>query len=365
LRGLDQEDISSGPETVIITVRDQDGREVEVDFAFNHNTTIPKRTCVIIGKNGVGKSRALGNIARKALKGIARGASGDSDRIIASRVLAFTPGNEFTATFPGERWRQPATYYKRLSTSRVRHSDSGNTATASVIELSRDNRDIAEKSRFSIFLDAVQAINRPEEIAFRSSTSNNPVSLTELKRSSERRRLELLSGIVRAVEPGRVVNGKFYHLSTGEVRFIKLLAQACTYIENGSLLLLDEPETHLHPNFIARFMNAMEKLLADTGSCAIMATHSVYVVREVFHDQVVVVEKDEEGRVSAKAPGMRTFGADISSISAFIFGEEGTSFLAEETIARIKAEKLSFDEIREKYGAFLSREVLSELRDGQ
>ncbi|QOF72478.1 AAA family ATPase [Aminobacter sp. SR38] len=362
LRGVDQEDISSGPESVIITLTDQDGPDVTIDFTFDHDTSIPKRTCVIIGKNGVGKSRALGNIARKALRGIQRGASGDADRILASRVLAFTPGNEYTGTFPSEHRKRPATFYKRLSTSRVRHSESGNTATASIVELSRNDRRIAEKSRFAIFMDAVHSINRPEEIAFRSSTGENMIRLTDLRAGSEERRLRLLFDVARGHEPGRIINGSFHHLSTGEVRFIKLLAQACTYIENGSLLLLDEPETHLHPNFIARLMSALEKLLADTGSCAIMATHSVYVVREVFHDQVVVVERDSDGRVTAKAPGMRTFGADISSISAFVFGEDDTSFLAEDAIARIRAEHLSFEELREKYGEWLSREILSELR---
>lgn len=363
LSGLDQEDISSGPETVLITIADQHGADVEVDFTFNHGTTIPKRTCVIIGKNGVGKSRALGNIARKALRGIMRGDGGETDRVVASRILTFTPGNEFTGTFPNEKWKRPATYYKRLSTSRVRHSDSGNTATASIFELSRNDRRIAAKSRFSIFMDAVQAINRPDEIVFKSLTRSNVIRLAELRTSSEQRRLELLFDMVRASEPGRLVNGRFFYLSTGEVRFMKLLAQACTYIENGSLLLLDEPETHLHPNFISRLMSALERLLADTGSCAIMATHSVYIVREVFHDQVMIVEKDSDGRVSVKTPGMRTFGADISSISSFIFGEDDTSYLAEDTIERIRAEGLSFEKVREKYGAMLSREILSELRE--
>ncbi len=363
LRGLDEEDISSGPRAITITIPDQEGGEVSVDFQFNHDIGIPKRTCVLIGKNGVGKSRALGNVARKALRGIQRGASSDEDRVVASRVLAFTPGNEFTGTFPSENRKRPATYYKRLSTSRLRNSLAGNTASASVLELSRNDREIARKSRFKIFLDAVFAINRPQEIAFRSRTGKAPIYLTDLRSSYEQRRLELLFDIAVAVEPGRIVNGTYFHLSTGEVRFIKLLAQACMYIENGTLILLDEPETHLHPNFITRLMSALEKLLSDTGSCAIIATHSVYVVREVFHDQVVIVEKDEAGRVSVKAPGMRTFGADISSISTFIFGEEGASFLAEDTIARIRKEKISFEEVKAKYGAYLSREIMSAIRD--
>lgn len=363
LRGLDQEDISSGPDRVTVSLTDQNGRDYEVAFTFDHNATIPKRTCVIIGKNGVGKSRALGGIARKALRGIERATSYGDDRVTASRILAFTPGNEYTGVFPNEGWKRPATFYRRLSTSRVRGSTAGNTATASVVELYRNDRRIAKKSRFSIFMEAIQAINCPEQICFRSSKNSTLLKLNELRTSSEQRRLEFLADMNQGIEPGREINGKFLHLSTGEVRFIKLLAQACTHIENGTLLLLDEPETHLHPNFIARLMSALERLLADTGSCAIMATHSVYIVREVFHDQVVIVDRDNDGKVSVKAPGMRTFGADISTISTFIFGEEDSSFLAEDTMRRIRNENLSFEEVREKYGEFLSREILSDLRE--
>jgi energy-coupling factor transporter ATP-binding protein EcfA2 len=363
LRGLDQENVSSGPRSIKIAISDQQGEEVQIDFEFNHEIGIPKRTCVLIGKNGVGKSSALGSVARKALNGIRRGASDDDDRVVASRVLAFTPGNEFTGTFPSERRKMPATYYKRLSTSRLRQSSAGNTASASIFELSKIDGEIAGKSRFKIFLNAVFEINRPEEIAFKSRSGGGYIFLTELKQSSEQRTLEFLFDLNQFVEPGRVNNGKYFHLSTGEVRFIKLVAQACTHIENGSLILLDEPETHLHPNFVARLMSALENLLSDTGSCAIIATHSVYVVREVFHDQVFIVEKDESGRVKVKVPGMRTFGADISSISTFIFGEDGQSFLAEDTVSRLTRENSSLEEIREKYGSFLSREILSAIKE--
>ena len=362
IRGLDQEDISSGPERVTVSLSNEPGDDFEVGFNFSHEATVPKRTCVIIGKNGVGKSRVLGGIARKALRGVEKNAASSEGRITASRILAFTPGTEYTNVFPNESWERPATFYKRLSTSRSRSGSARNTATSTILELSRNDRMIAEKSRFSIFLDAVQAINRADQIAFRSNDNSKLINLRALRTKSEQHRLELLLNMNEAVEPGRQIEGKFLYLSSGEARFIKLLAQACTYIENGSLLLLDEPETHLHPNFIARLMSALESLLADTGSCAILATHSVYVVREVFHDQVVIVERHEDGSVSVKAPGMRTFGADISTISTFIFGEEDSSFLAEDVMSRIRSENLSLDELREKYGKILSREILSDLR---
>lgn len=363
LRGLSQEDTSSGPTSVAIAIPDQNGGEVGIVFDFKHDDVMPKRTCVLIGKNGVGKSTALGNIARKAVRGIQLGAADIGDRVVASRVLAFTPGNEFTGTFPSETAQNPSTFYKRLSTSRMRNSRSGNTASASIVELSRYENDIAEKSRFNIFLDAVLAISNSEEIALRSNSSDRYIFLKDLRLRSEERRLLLQGSVNQAVEPGRVTNDRFYHLSTGEVRFIKLLSQACMFIENGSLILLDEPETHLHPNFIARLMSALESLLSDTGSCAIVATHSVYVVREVFHDQVFIVEKGHDGRVGIRAPGMRTFGADLSSISSFIFAEDGHSFLATDTIKRLREACGSFDEVKEKYGPYLSREVLSVIKE--
>jgi energy-coupling factor transporter ATP-binding protein EcfA2 len=363
LRGLNQEDVSSGPKSIKIEIPDQQGGTINVAFEFNHNIGIPKRTCVLIGKNGVGKSSALGSVARKALRGISRGAAGDDERVVASRVLAFTPGNEYTGTFPSEFRKKPATYYKRLSTSRLRQSAAGNTASSSIVELHRNDREIAGKSRFEIFLKAVFAINRPEEIAFRSKSGKGFIFLEKLQRSTEQSRLRLLFDINTSIEPGRVTEGTFFHLSTGEVRFIKLLAQACTYIENGTLILLDEPETHLHPNFVSRLMNALESLLSDTGSCAIIATHSVYVVREVFHDQVLIIEKGNDGRVGVKVPGMRTFGADISSISSFIFGEDSQSFLAEDVIRRLVAQHASFEDVKAKFGSYLSREILSSIRD--
>lgn len=363
LRGLQMEDVSSGPTSIAITIPDQKEGHVGIEFEFKHDDVVPKRTCVLIGKNGVGKSTALGNIARKAVRGIQLDAAGVGDRVVASRVLAFTPGNEFTGTFPSDATRNPSTYYKRLSTSRVRGGSGGNTASACIVELSRYESEIAEKARFDIFLDAVVAISSPDEIALRSKSSGEFIFLKNLRLRSEERRLLLQGTANQTVEPGRVVNGRFHHLSTGEVRFIKLLAQACMFIENGALILLDEPETHLHPNFISRLMNALESLLSDTGSCAIIATHSVYVVREVFHDQVFIVERDPTGAVGIKAPGMRTFGADLTSISSFIFKEDSQSFLATDTVQRVRKACASFDEAKEKYGSYFSREILSAIRE--
>lgn len=361
LHGLKFEEISRGPENVEILIPNGSGQNAHINFKFDYTGEIPRRTCVLIGKNGVGKSSALGEIARRALKVEKKGTSSDLDRISASRILVFTPNNEFTGIFPGQTRKNPATYYKRLFTSRTSNSRSGKTATSAIVDLARYTDRIKDESRYGILLKSIEILEKPSEICLRAQ-NNEFVKLTQLKGGGEQRILNLTSSVQINSEPGRLVDGKFYHLSTGEVRFIKIIAQACLYIENGSLLLFDEPETHLHPNFISRLMNAIEIILAKTGSAAIIATHSVYVVREVFHDQVNVIEKVEDGQVAIKSPGMRTFGADISTISNFVFGEDDDSYLAQDVITRLLKSSSSFEEVREKYGDLLSREILSELR---
>lgn len=54
--------------------------------------------------------------------------------------------------------------------------------------------------------------------------------------------LVLFTSIDLKRDPVRVVDGKAFTLSSGEISFRRFAAQAGLYIENGSLLLLDEPE---------------------------------------------------------------------------------------------------------------------------
>lgn len=159
-----------------------------------------------------------------------------------------------------------------------------------------------------------------------------------------------------------MVGGEGYPLSSGEISFLKFAAQASLHIENGSLLLLDEPETHLHPNFISRFVSLLDGLLEATGSAAIIATHSAYFVREVFREQVTVLSVDSENIVTAQHPKLRTFGADVGAISYFVFGEDEPSRLAEEVERRLIGNGVPWPQVYESYKDELSLEMLNGLR---
>jgi ABC-type multidrug transport system ATPase subunit len=100
-----------------------------------------------------------------------------------------------------------------------------------------------------------------------------------------------------------------------------MLMSVCANIENGSLVLIDEPERHLHPSLISQFVAIFNSILEWTGSFAILASHSAYFVREVPSDCVLVMRMSGD-RVVVGNPSLQTFGADIGAVSYFIFNDE-------------------------------------------
>jgi ABC-type branched-subunit amino acid transport system ATPase component len=325
---------------------------------------VPKRIAVVIGKNGVGKSQSLGRIVRSALN--ADNSLIDletEERLRVNRVIAFAPTNEAATVFPSDRRKRPRIWYRRFTLNRMGSVRKGSGVADQVVQVARSQEHIGESTRWKIFMSAIKAIENSEQICLpvRDKTET-PLSLVRLKAGGEQQLLEKFAAIDLKKEPVRVIGGTGYPLSSGEISFLRFAAQASLHIENGSLILLDEPETHLHPNFISQFVSLLDNLLKQTGSAAIIATHSAYFVREVFREQVSVLRTDANGGVDVEKPTLRTFGADVGAISYFVFGEDEPSRLATSVERQLLNQFASWDELYRNYKDELSLEVLGTLR---
>lgn len=211
---------------------------------------------------------------------------------------------------------------------------------------------------------ALQAIDNWEQISLPlRRNKHDALSLRRLRQGGEQQIIENFASIDLRREPVRLIDGVGYPLSSGEISFVRFSAQASLHVENGSLILLDEPETHLHPNFISQFVSLLDNLLVQTGSAAIIATHSAYFVREVFQEQVSVLRADQDGFVSVERPALRTFGADVGAISYFVFGEDEPSQLAAALEARLLGRFSTWEALYSKYKDELSLEILGALRE--
>lgn len=113
-----------------------------------------------------------------------------------------------------------------------------------------------------------------------------------------------------------------HHLSSGQKIFTSFIINIFSMIEENSLIIIDEPENTLHPNFEIEFIRILNNILEDFNSFAIIATHSLNIVREVPSNCVNVLLKDQKNnRVEVIKPNIQTFGANVTDLSNYIFDD--------------------------------------------
>lgn len=337
-----------------------------ISFDFDHDSILPKRVAIIIGENGVGKSQTLKNIASSALKGnsdIFSINNGEIDRIEINRLLAFSPTTESKSVFPSDKNLNSKIWYKRFSLNRTPSRAGIENTNDLIVQLLRSDERLFNASRFDIFLKAIKNLNNSHELHLPTKNgTSHPIAIEDLISYGEEKTLLTIKSIDIYKDPVRVLEGKTHRLSSGEISFLKFCAQICANIENGTLVLLDEPETHLHPAFINKFFSLLDSLLSQTGSSAILATHSVYFIREVFKEQVIVMRKDGH-QIKIEKPRLSTFGANIGNISYFVFGESEPTDALNKVKNKIIKEKLTWQEVYDTYSEDLSINALTMLRN--
>lgn len=109
--------------------------------------------------------------------------------------------------------------------------------------------------------------------------------------------------------------------STGMLQVIQILAYACFYAP--PLLLLDEPDAHLHADSQARLYEALRGVAEETHTRILFASHSPQLIQRMMYDtDAALVWMNEGGRVPVDdthrpaipilmALGALTSGADV------------------------------------------------------
>ncbi|MGF1727828.1 ATP-dependent nuclease [Photobacterium nomapromontoriensis] len=326
----------------------------EINLDYEQSGYIPKRINILIGKNGLGKSQALKSFCRAALRypdnSISLTAGDKNERPLINRLLAIATPGETQNTFPGERRTTQKLYYRRLSLTRNGRAKATKSINEMLVQLARSDDLIGTSSRWELFIEAISKVLPVNNIAVQTRNKKY-IQLYKLHHGGgEQASLERWASIDKSSDPKILLSKELHSMSSGQLTFFKFAVLCCLYIENGSFVLLDEPETHMHPNMISDFVELLDSLLEETGSQALIATHSAYFVREVSRDQVHVFS-DENNRVSIVSPRLRTFGADVESISQFIFNEDVDNRLVDKIYSRVK--NLPFEKVKEQLEAEL------------
>lgn len=316
----------------------------ELHFSFAEEEIPPRRIAVVIGENGTGKSRALHNLVASALANDRRLRTTAGERPILNRLLAIESPGETHSTFPVEKAESNSRVaYIRIALDRRAQRGAMRGLTNLFVRLARSEDRIGDRTRWRLFEKAVSGLIPWDEIWVRlrrtklvddasDQVPSGPswIPLSRLGYGGERDQLDLWARVDPSTEPRREAGEQFVPFSSGQISFIRFAAQLCLNMENGTLLLMDEPETHLHPSLITDFVALLSGLLKTTGSFAVLSTHSSYFVRETPSSQVLVLREVEPRRIEVSRPRLRTLGADVGAISRFVFGDRTPSLVLTE-----------------------------------
>lgn len=114
---------------------------------------------------------------------------------------------------------------------------------------------------------------------------------------------------------------KFNKLSSGHKVILLTLIKLVELVEEKTLVIMDEPEEHLHPPLVSAFIRALSYLLIYRNGVGIIATHSPVIVQEIPRKCVWKVRRVNEVLVSER-PKVETFGENLGDITSEIFGYE-------------------------------------------
>lgn len=339
----------------------------EIDFCFDSEAIVPSRINILIGKNGLGKSQSLNKLCRALLKRKEPKtteiyvSNGELSRPMINRLIALVSPGEANSTFPGEYASRQKMFYRKIDLNSTPGSSNYKSIGNLLAQLVRSNSYIREQYRIDIF---IETLSKALDISslYLKVDNNYHMPLEKLKfiDGFTEQDLKIAALIQQSKQPVICVNDEYYPLSSGQLTFFQFALQCCLYIENGTLIVLDEPETHMHPNFVGEFVELLDYLLEHTGSFSVIATHSPYFVREVGRKQVHVFSGGRNGGIAISNPRLRTFGADVESISQFIFDEDVDNRLVDKIYTRVK--DLPFKQVQKKLEAELSMSAMLNLK---
>jgi ABC-type cobalamin/Fe3+-siderophores transport system ATPase subunit len=334
-----------------------------ITFNVDPGSMPPTNVHVVIGRNGVGKTQLLGNIAtilcqprsadRLPQKGRVEFPSSAGDESAGERFA-----NLVTVTFSAfDPFRAP----QELSQNEkdIRHTYVGlkkppkasNRGTPrlkspregeakSLKELSREFRESLTKClsgpRKRRWLDAVQTLS--------TDPGFEDLGIPFLVEQD---------GSLSATAISRI----FGSLSAGHKIVLLTVTRLVELVEERTLVLLDEPEAHLHPPLLSSFVRVLSNLFSLRNGAGIFATHSPVVLQEVPKKCVWVLRRTGE-EVHAERPERETFGENVGVLTRDVFGLEVTNSGFHQLIER-EAKKTSggFDALLEVFGGQLGADA--------
>lgn len=286
---------------------------VDMRFKVEADSRPSTNIHALIGRNGVGKTTLLSSMVAAIMQPSSTkarfyensfGFGGEvSSGFFAGLIsVAFSAFDPFTPPLEQSDPEKGTTYY--YLGLKDTSDPSGNTLKP------------ASALRQECIISVLECISRPDK----RQRWSDAISLLESDDNFARMNLRTLLGI-EPDEVSRRLELVVSRMSSGHTIVLLTISRLIDKVYEKTLVLLDEPETHLHPPLLSAFTRALSALLHNRNGIAIVATHSPVVLQEVPRSCAYIVSRS---RLSMKAtpPRIETFGENVGTLTREVFGLE-------------------------------------------
>lgn len=333
----------------------------DLSFKVIPGSKPPTNMHVLIGRNGVGKTTLLNGMIRSIVQQF--GAESGGGKFVDNEP--WTGGGVFSSEYfssvvsvsfsafdpfipPPDRVNKAegtCYYYVGLKESASIKSD-GSYSLKTITELSQE---FVKSLKICFSLERkrfhwVKAIRRLESDS-NFESMNLPALADEDDPDSVYRRASYL----------------FTKMSSGHAIVLLTVTRLVETVEEKTLVLLDEPESHLHPPLLSAFTRAISDLLMDRNGVAIIATHSPVVLQEVPKSCVWKVRRSNL-LTYAERPESETFAENVGVLTREVFGLEVAKSGFYDLLAQSIEEGKSYQEVFFEYEGQLGFEGQALLR---
>ncbi|MFB7335236.1 AAA family ATPase [Streptomyces adustus] len=328
-----------------------------LEFEVTPESSPPTNIHVLIGRNGEGKTTLLRSLANAAVRpaGFLQRAAGRIEHfpteagepqpfanVLLVAFSAFDPFTDITSPSPAVRY----THIGLVPQSGLsQHPGQVKKQVDLAEEFVDALRSIMTSGRYERWREALETLGSDRQ--FKAAVLDDCGVVPNFDS-------ETLAG--PSTESGRLWSEVFINLSSGHAIVLLTLTRLVDLVAERTLILLDEPESHLHPPLLSSFIRAVSDLLTDRNGVAVTATHSPVVLQEVPKSCVYKITRN--GRHSrARRPRYETYGENIGVLTREVFGLEvmRSGFYAE--IERVVCEFGDYEEVINHFDGQLGDEA--------
>jgi ABC-type multidrug transport system ATPase subunit len=268
---------------------------VDIDLNFNDTLEFSDRIFAIIGKNGAGKTQLITNLPVDISE--SKENSFKPHKPIFSKIIAVSYSVFDNFEKPNHKVDFNYVFCGLLNNDKKFPSkiEKNQIILEAYSKIKYHNRIFKWKNILSNFIDEVVIEDVFVSNSLRGVGDENELMLNEAK-------------FIAVIDK----------LSSGQSIMLEIMTKIIANIRFDSLILFDEPETHLHPNAISQLISTIYELVESFDSYCLITTHSPIIIQNIFGKNVYVMEKENNVPFIRKI-GIESFGENLTVLTEDVF----------------------------------------------